>query len=225
MKAARAIWSSSTKAANYRKSPENKAADEKEVLLLQASPFSQSCTSSNLQKNTCFEGNYSGLCLPIFIQGTCFRINFLPLASATENSTSLNHQAWTAIQKKKPLSHSLPSSLQGSRIVINATRLIPCSSVSPSHSGGHLALCGLILSPQSPHQVTCKMPQVALELFSSRTWGQHCWCGALMGTSKRGDGAQHCMWEWHLAQQCKSTGWTQLVILLNRCLHEPSLHF
>lgn len=112
MKAARAIWSSSTKAANYRKSPENKAADEKEVLLLQASPFSQSCTSSNLQKNTCFEGNYSGLCLPIFIQGTRFRINFLPLASATENSTSLNHQAWTAIQKKEaflPLSAILPA--------------------------------------------------------------------------------------------------------------------
>lgn len=169
-KAARAIWSSSTKAANNRKPPENKAADEKEVLMLQASSFSQSYTSSNMQQQKVHASKVITVCCIFLSLFKILGIDFRPLARGTANSINLDDQAWTSVERKKPLSSSLPSSLQGSHLVINGTRLMSCGSTPPRHSGFDLVLPGLIFSPHSHDQVTCKLPQVALGFFSEGFW-------------------------------------------------------
>lgn len=63
--------------------PRTKQQMKKKCCCFRQALLARAVPAATCKKNTCFEGNYSGLCLPIFIQGTCFRINFLPLASTT----------------------------------------------------------------------------------------------------------------------------------------------
>lgn len=117
MKAARAIWSSSTKAGNYRKPPENKAADEKEVLMLQASSFSQSRTSSNMQQEKIDASKVITVCCILLSLFKILGIDFHPLA----RGTAPQHQPkWPSMnfsqEKEASLLHSLPFFLQGSHL-------------------------------------------------------------------------------------------------------------